>query len=72
MASPSPPEETHSRAEIPTGTRVPTSLGKMSQAKKPQMLCDTTCQNRDIEVFDIIQPETEELFFSTPICSSSM
>lgn len=43
---PSPPEETHPSVEIPTGTCAPSSLGKISQAKKPQLLYDTTCQNR--------------------------
>ena len=64
MTSPSPSEETHANVEIPTGTRAPSSLGKIPQAKEPQLLCDTICQNRD-KVFDIIQPQRGETLYIT-------
>lgn len=64
MTSSSPPEETHASAEIPTGTCAPSSLGKIPQTKEPQLLCDTTCQNRD-KVFDIIQPPTGGTLYTT-------
>lgn len=64
MTSPSPPEEKHANVEIPTGTCAPSSLGKISQVKEPQLLCDTMFQSRD-KVFDIVQPQTGETLYIT-------